>query len=184
MNTQTKFIIFIILVIVIVAVFGIYSGSKPGKLDSFAQSLKEKGVKFYGAFWCAHCQAQKDEFGNSKKYLPYIECSNPDQSQTQVCIDNKIESYPAWTFPNNVNIVSNGEPLVCDITNDKEPSICNRRSSQYFKTWIFPDQKFSIRSSNAPIKNGNSWSFEPGTQFGGEMPLPFLAEQIGFTLPQ
>ena len=72
----------------------------PGKYDAFAQCIAQTGTKFYGAFWCPHCAAQKQEFGTSEKLLPYVECSLPDESgQTQVCIDNKIESYPTWVFP-------------------------------------------------------------------------------------
>lgn len=71
----------------------------PGKYDQFAQCLKDKGAIFYGAFWCPHCQAQKADFGNSVKYLPYVECSTPDgQSQTQVCKDAGIVEYPTWQF--------------------------------------------------------------------------------------
>jgi len=71
----------------------------PGKLDAFAQCLEEKGAKFYGAFWCSHCQNQKALFGNSKKYLPYIECSTPDgKGQTPVCATAGIAGYPTWVF--------------------------------------------------------------------------------------
>ncbi len=71
----------------------------PGKYDGFAQCLKDKGLTFFGACWCPHCQAQKALFGSSVHLLPYVECSTPDaQGQTQVCKDNKIESYPTWVF--------------------------------------------------------------------------------------
>ena len=73
---------------------------KTGKLDGFAQCIKDKGVLFYGAFWCPHCQSQKALFGNSVHLLPYIECSNPDgQSQTQACTNAGIKIYPTWDFP-------------------------------------------------------------------------------------
>ena len=73
--------------------------SGPGKLDTFAQCLEEKGAIFYGAFWCPHCQAQKRMFGNSANLLPYVECSTPDgQNQLQVCIDKQIQQYPTWDF--------------------------------------------------------------------------------------
>src|SRR5436853_621590 len=82
-------------------IFLIMSPGKPGKYDAFAKCIKDKGAQFYGAFWCPHCQAEKARFGKSAKYLPYIECLNPDgQSQTQVCIDKGISSYPTWFFPN------------------------------------------------------------------------------------
>jgi len=105
---QTKFIIFIVLVILIVGGFGAYSGLKtrgPGKLDGFAQCLKTSGAQFYGAFWCPHCQKQKELFGSSKQYLPYIECSTSDgQGTNQICKDKKIEGFPTWLFADGSSI--------------------------------------------------------------------------------
>ena len=71
-----------------------------GQLDSFATCIKNSGATFYGAFWCPHCQAQKARFGSSAHLLPYVECSMPDgQTQTQVCINKNITTYPTWEFP-------------------------------------------------------------------------------------
>ena len=84
--------------------FLIFSPGKPGKYDDFAKCIKDKGVQFYGAFWCPHCQAQKARFGKSAEYLPYIECSTPDgQGQTQVCKDHGITTYPTWFFPSGAS---------------------------------------------------------------------------------
>lgn len=107
MQTKTKFIIFIAIIIVLVGGYGLYTNLKPqgpGKLDAFTQCLKSSGAEFYGAFWCPHCNEQKDEFGSSKRYLPYIECSNPDNTQTQICIDKKIEGYPTWIFADGTSL--------------------------------------------------------------------------------
>jgi len=71
----------------------------PGKYDSFAMCLQEKGATFYGAFWCPHCQDQKKLFGKSAKLLPYVECSTPDgNGSTQICKDKNINGYPTWEF--------------------------------------------------------------------------------------
>lgn len=79
--------------------WSIWSGVQPGKYDALATCLKDKGAKFYGAFWCSHCQNQKRLFGKSSKLLPYIECATPDgKGQLQTCIDAKIEGYPTWEF--------------------------------------------------------------------------------------
>ncbi|MBI2484059.1 hypothetical protein HYV71_02655 [Candidatus Uhrbacteria bacterium] len=73
--------------------------NEPSELDSFASCLGEKGAVFYGAFWCPHCQNQKNMFGKSEKKLPYVECSTADgRAQLPVCIDKKIEGYPTWEF--------------------------------------------------------------------------------------
>ena len=82
-----------------------FVGAQSGKLDTFATCLKDKGVVFYGAFWCPHCQATKRMFGRSAKLLPYVECSLPSgKGQVQVCLDKKIESYPTWEFPDGTRI--------------------------------------------------------------------------------
>lgn len=84
------------------------SSSVPGKLDTFAQCLGEKGVTFYGAFWCPHCQEQKRDFGSSAKFLPYVECSLPDgRTRTPICIEKGIESYPTWDFADGTRVTGN-----------------------------------------------------------------------------
>lgn len=85
------------------ASFFVHSG--PGQYDKLAQCIKKQEVIFYGAFWCPHCQRTRAEFGTSQQYLPYVECSNPDgQSQTQICIDKKITSYPTWIRPDGAQM--------------------------------------------------------------------------------
>jgi thiol-disulfide isomerase/thioredoxin len=93
-------IIVVLCVIIIGAVAWLRTvPTTPGIYDQFAQCLGEKGVKFYGAFWCPHCQEQKAKFGKSAKKLPYVECSQPSgEGQLQVCIDEKITGYPTWVF--------------------------------------------------------------------------------------
>ncbi len=97
-----KKIIYIIISLLAIGgiVWLIMTPGKPGKYDDFAKCIKDKGVQFYGAFWCPHCQAQKAMFGKSAQYLPYTECSTPDgQGQLQVCKDHGITTYPTWFFP-------------------------------------------------------------------------------------
>lgn len=65
---------------------------------ALADHLTQSGVKFYGAFWCPHCQDQKRLFGSAASRLPYIECSPDGQGapQAPICQAEKIESYPTW----------------------------------------------------------------------------------------
>lgn len=66
----------------------------PGQYDKFAECLRDKGVVMYGADWCPHCQNEKRAFGESFKYVNYVECpKNP-----KICLDAGIESYPTWIF--------------------------------------------------------------------------------------
>ena len=93
-------VIFIILAIGAGVYFLIKQNNQPGRLDDFAKCIKDKGAKFYGAFWCSHCQNQKSLFGKSEKYLPYIECSTSDsRGQLEVCKQANIQGYPTWEFP-------------------------------------------------------------------------------------
>jgi len=104
------------LIVVGLIVFVIVSPGKSGKLDAFAQCIKTKGVTFYGAFWCPHCQAEKARFGSSAKYLPYVECSTPDgQGQTQVCKDAGITTYPTWQFGESTTTRHEGELELTDL---------------------------------------------------------------------
>ncbi len=73
-------------------------------LDTFAQCLGDAGAKFYGAYWCPHCQEQKRMFENSKQ-LPYVECSTPDgNGRTQICVEMEIESYPTWILEDGTRL--------------------------------------------------------------------------------
>ena len=70
---------------------------KENNLDGFAQCLSERGVKFFGAYWCANCDKQKQLFGSSIRYVNYIECDpNSENSQSRLCMDNGIKGYPTW----------------------------------------------------------------------------------------
>ncbi|MEK7106209.1 MAG: hypothetical protein AAB895_02525 [Patescibacteria group bacterium] len=186
---KSKFIIFTVAIILIVVGLGVFTNKAqgPGKFDEFAQALKAGGAEFYGAFWCPHCQEQKKSFGTSKKYLPYIECSNPDQSVTDICIDKKIESYPSWMFTKaGISLVSTEKPTICTPKPGiaGEEAICAQVASKYYKTYMFPGYKFSVKSPTEPVKKADVWQFPVDAVTQGEIPLEFLAQQIGFTLPQ
>ncbi len=98
------------IIIVLVIVGGLISllvvqARKPGKYDTVAQCIADSGAKFYGAFWCPHCQATKAMFGKSAKLLPYIECSKPDGSgQLPMCDELGIKGYPTWVFADGTRL--------------------------------------------------------------------------------
>jgi hypothetical protein len=107
---KTTYIYAVLIVALVVGLIVIRNASDTSsnatqtKYDVFAQCLADAGAKFYGAYWCPHCQAQKKLFENSK-LLPYIECSAPSgQAQTQICIDKNITSYPTWEFTDGTRL--------------------------------------------------------------------------------
>jgi hypothetical protein len=72
--------------------------SAPSPYEAFAQCLTDAGVSMYGAWWCSHCENQKDLFGSAFERLNYIECSTASRAMNQTCRDAGIEGYPTWTF--------------------------------------------------------------------------------------
>jgi hypothetical protein len=71
------------------------------KHDAFARCLADRGVKMYGAWWCPHCQEQKEMFGASFEYAPYVECGIKGDlhGEAQVCKNQNVMHYPTWQFP-------------------------------------------------------------------------------------
>ncbi len=77
---------------------GIFSPPENPRLKALAIHLEQSDAKFYGAFWCPHCQAQKKLFGTSADRLPYVECtpSGRNGPMADVCIGARIQGYPTW----------------------------------------------------------------------------------------
>lgn len=103
---RTRIALIIIAAFCIVLGIYVYVQTAPppnGKYDAFAQCIANTSTTFYGAWWCPHCAAQKTEFGDAAKYLPYVECANSDTSENQTCIAAGIKSYPTWYFPDGTS---------------------------------------------------------------------------------
>jgi glutaredoxin len=67
---------------------------------ALVEYLAANGAKFYGAYWCDHCQKQKSLFGaTAAAKLPYIECAaDGENSQRQLCKDKDIKYFPTWVI--------------------------------------------------------------------------------------
>lgn len=50
----------------------------------------------YGAYWCPHCNNQKELFGASWKYVDYVECATPEGEKT--CATAGVKLFPTWVF--------------------------------------------------------------------------------------
>lgn len=97
-----KLPIFGLILVLIVAGTGFWAFSAsqaPGQYDDFAKCLTDNGVKMYGAYWCPHCNNQKELFGNSFKHVTYIECAiQGSNDQTAECKAAGVDTYPTWQF--------------------------------------------------------------------------------------
>ena len=74
------------------------AGPEHPYLKALAIHLEESGAKFYGAYWCPHCQLQKSAFGASADRLPYVECTpkGPKGPRDTDCLTAEIAGYPTW----------------------------------------------------------------------------------------
>jgi hypothetical protein len=94
-DAKTKKILIwtVIVAVVVLSAYFIKRGMDgPGKYDSFAKCLTEKGARMYGTEWCSHCQAQKALFGKSFQYVFFTDCD----LDTATCSRNNITGYPTW----------------------------------------------------------------------------------------
>ncbi|MFM1900987.1 MAG: hypothetical protein RLZZ216_1563 [Cyanobacteriota bacterium] len=63
---------------------------------ALARHLKLKGAVVYGAWWCPHCNHQKELFGvEAIELLPYVECDK-DNAGRKRCQDAQVRGYPTW----------------------------------------------------------------------------------------
>ncbi len=76
------------------------AGPEDPYLRAVAEHLSGIDAKFYGAYWCPHCQQQKQAFGASAARLPYIECSPNGQrgAPATACLVAEIKNYPTWVI--------------------------------------------------------------------------------------
>ena len=64
----------------------------------FAKYLNDNGVVKYSSYWCPNCLKQSELFGKQAyKELNVVECARDGKnSQTQLCIEKKIQGFPSW----------------------------------------------------------------------------------------
>ena len=100
MNQKNIFFLIIGLLILGTILTIVLRGGKPAvvstKYDAFAQCLASKNLTMYGAVWCSHCKTQKSLFGDSFKYVPYVECTE----KADECLAKGVEGYPTWIDAN------------------------------------------------------------------------------------
>lgn len=84
---------------------------KDGKYTEIAKCLTEKGVIFYGAYWCPHCADQKKIFGDDLRYIKYVECDPKGENADPAdCQKAGVENYPTWAFPGQDKVTGVRQP--------------------------------------------------------------------------
>ena len=115
MKTKLTWVIIIAVAVAALALYFILRGNKEvaaAPLDGFAQCISDKGVAMYGADWCPHCQNEKKAFGDSFRFVKYIECPKDPNK----CLSAGVKSYPTWIFADGTKKV--GEQGVVNLSKD------------------------------------------------------------------
>jgi glutaredoxin len=75
------------------------SGAGGGAEAALARHLRETGAVMYGAYWCPHCQEQKDLFGATAHDLPYVECDPKGvNARPDLCEKAGVKAFPTWVI--------------------------------------------------------------------------------------
>jgi len=103
MNKKILFITGLILLAIIFTAFYFYkpAATTSVKYDDFAKCLASKNITMYGTKGCSHCQNEKRAFGDSFKYVPYVECT----AEPQKCVDKDVQTVPTWIFPDGKKLI-------------------------------------------------------------------------------
>jgi hypothetical protein len=90
---------FVLVVCMVAGLPTMARSAEQGNVESFAKCLAEKKATMYGSFLCAHCDDQKNLFGSSFRYVPYVECSiRGSRLMTFACTAAQIRYTPTWIF--------------------------------------------------------------------------------------
>jgi glutaredoxin len=88
--------------VAIVAGIFVFAGGPPPATpyqQALARHLARSGATFYGAYWCPHCQEQKELFGGAAGSLPYVECdAKGANAQTERCERAGVRAFPTWVI--------------------------------------------------------------------------------------
>jgi hypothetical protein len=100
-----KIALVILAAAVVAGLYFLVRHHQSSRLNAFAQCLGAKGAKMYGAYWCPHCESQKELFGSAFQYAPYVECGvKGSRSPAQACLDAGVKHYPTWVFADGARV--------------------------------------------------------------------------------
>jgi thiol-disulfide isomerase/thioredoxin len=108
-------VIGIIAVLAIIVILFVIGGSKTSynqeDIDAFAKCITDNGGVMYGTFWCPHCAKVKKMFGESFRYINYVECDpRGENEQSLLCLEKEIKNYATFEFNEDSNSWLVGEP--------------------------------------------------------------------------
>ena len=71
---------------------------------NFAKYLNDNNIVMYSAYWCPHCNDQKQLFGKKAvEELLIVECAKDGKNnQYKLCQEKGIEGFPSWEINNQI----------------------------------------------------------------------------------
>ena len=71
---------------------------------NFAKFLNDNNIVMYSAYWCPHCNDQKQLFGKKAvEELIIVECAKDGKNnQYNLCQEKGIEGFPSWEINNEI----------------------------------------------------------------------------------
>lgn len=98
-QNRKKVITYVVVLILLGCAFVAGRFYRNHKYDSFAKCLASKQAKMYGLYWCPHCLDQKQMFGDSFHYVPYVECAiKGSREMAPECKAAGVKLFPSWQF--------------------------------------------------------------------------------------
>jgi len=90
---------------------------------NFAKYLSNNNIVMYSAYWCPHCNDQKQLFGKKAvEELIIIECAKDGKNNKyKLCQDKGIEGFPSWEINNEVYSGTRSLRELAQMTNYEGP---------------------------------------------------------------
>jgi len=89
-------------VLTVLAALGAFAVSPAGATPyqvGLARHLSSTRAVMYGAYWCPHCQEQKEMFSEAASMLPYVECDPKGSgARPALCEQASVKSFPTWVI--------------------------------------------------------------------------------------
>jgi uncharacterized membrane protein/glutaredoxin len=89
----------VLTVLLALGAFAVSPASASPYQVALARHLAATRAVMYGAFWCPHCQEQKEMFAGAASMLPYVECdANGAGARPDLCERAAVKSFPTWVI--------------------------------------------------------------------------------------
>ncbi len=85
----------------------------------FAKYLSDNNIVMYSAYWCPHCNDQKQLFGKEAvEELIIVECAKDGKNnKAKLCQEKGIEGFPSWEINNQIFSGSRSLNELAEMTN-------------------------------------------------------------------